>query len=369
MTGGHMLTIKLRYILRDIDRHGNERIYFRKRGQPMVRLRDPLGSADFMAHYQRCLRGDAAIDSARPKAPGKPDPGSFRGLCVEYFSSVDFAQLDETTQGRRRRIFDEMFAEPIAPNATLLFGDMPLSDMTSKAVRVLRDRKANTPESANMRLKALRGVYKWALKIERPGVKSNPVRDVEKLKSYSDGFYAWTVDDVAQYEKRHAIGTKARLAEALMLFTGVRRSDVVRLGKQHVKDGWLHFTAFKGRRRSPSRLSLPILPELQRIIDRSPCGDLTFLVNDYGKPFTAKGFGNRMKKWCLEAGLPECSSHGLRKIGATIAAENGATDHQLMAIFGWKSIAEAQRYTKKARQERLAGSGMHLLRRKKGKQK
>jgi integrase len=364
-----MLTIKLRYILQDTDRHGNVRIYFRKRGQPMVRLRESLGSAEFMAHYQRCMRGESEEQTHARLPASKPSPGSFRALCIEYFSSVDFTQLDVTTQGRRRRIFDEMFAEPIAPNSNRLFGDMPISDLTSKAVRVLRDRKATTPESANMRLKALRGIFKWALKVECKDVKSNPVRDIEKLKSFSDGFYAWTVDDVAQYEKRHAIGTKARLAESLMLFTGVRRSDVVRLGKQHVKDGWLHFTAFKGRRRSPSRLSLPILPELQRIIDRSPCGDLTFLVNDYGKPFTAKGFGNRMKKWCLEADLPECSSHGLRKVGATIAAENGATDHQLMAIFGWKSIAEAQRYTKKARQERLAGSGMHLLRRRKEKQK
>jgi hypothetical protein len=33
---------------------------------------------------------------------------------------------------------------------------------------------------------------------------------------------------------------------------------------------------------------------------------------------------------------------GLRKAGATVAAENGATPHQLMAIFGWNTLAQAE---------------------------
>ena len=106
--------------------------------------------------------------------------------------------------------------------------------------------------------------------------------------------------------------------------------------------------------------------ELQRIIEASPTGDLAYLVTDFGKPFSIAGFGNKMRQWCNEAGLPHCSAHGLRKGGATRAAENGATDHQLMTIFGWKSIQEAERYTKAARRKKMAGDAMPLLRRTKG---
>jgi integrase len=52
-------------------------------------------------------------------------------------------------------------------------------------------------------------------------------------------------------------------------------------------------------------------------------------VTQYGRAFTVAGFGNRFRDRCHEAGLPHCTAHGLRKAGATIAAENGAIDRQL----------------------------------------
>ena len=76
---------------------------------------------------------------------------------------------------------------------------------------------------------------------------------------------------------------------------------------------------------------------------------------------TANGFGNKFRAWCEAAGLPQCSAHGLRKAGATFAAENGATEHQLMAIYGWKSAKMAAIYTRKVRQKKLAGSAMAFI--------
>jgi integrase len=123
----------------------------------------------------------------------------------------------------------------------------------------------------------------------------------------------------------------------------------------------LTFTQYKGRNRKPHKLTLPILPALQTIIDASPCGDMTFLMNGLGRPFTDAGFGNKFRDWCDQANLPQCSAHGLRKAGATAAANNGATAHQLMAIFGWDTLKEAEKYTAKADQQRLAQAAMHLL--------
>jgi integrase len=279
--------------------------------------------------------------------------------------STENKRLDERTQHVRKLILESTYDEPIAPGSSKFFRDIPLSKMTAEAVETLRDRKLQFPEAANGRVKAIRQVFRFAVKKKdasgRPYVASNPTRDVEYFRTGSTGFYTWTVDDVQQYEARHPIGTKARLALALLVFTGQRRSDIIRFGKQLVKSGKLTFTQWKGRNRKPKRLQLPILPALQRIIEASTCGDMTFLVNEFGRPFTDAGFGNKFRDWCDQAGLPQCTAHGLRKAGATIAAENGATAHQLMAIFGWDTLKQAEVYTRAADQKRLAENSMHLI--------
>jgi integrase len=300
-------------------------------------------------------------------------PRTWGWLCVKYFSeSADYKRLDPQTRRVRRLILEATFDEPIAPGSAKLFRDMPLSRMGTDAVEVLRDRKIDLPGAANNRLKAIRQVFKFGMRKKhsdgQPYVSHNPARDVEKLKYGSTGFPAWTPEQVRQFEEHYPVGTKARLALALLLFTGQRRGDVIRFGRQHVRKGKLVFTQRKGRHRKPKQLSLPILPALQRIIDASPCGDLTFLVNDLNRPFTDAGFGNRFRDWCDQAGLPHCSAHGLRKAGATIAANNGATSRQLMAIFGLDSIKMAELYTQAADQERLAESAMYLLDTKDGNQ-
>jgi integrase len=221
------------------------------------------------------------------------------------------------------------------------------------------------PGAANNRLKAIRQVFKFGMRKKHPDGKpyvlTNPARDVDRLKYGSTGFHTWTLDEVQQFEKRHPIGTKARLGMALLMFLGQRRGDTIRFGRQHVRNGMLTFTQRKSLHRKPKPLTLPILPVLQKIIDASPCGDLTFLVNHLNQPFTDAGFGNRFRKWCDQAGLAQCSAHGLRKAGATIAAENGATSRQLMAIFGWDDIKIAELYTRGADQRRLAQGAMHLI--------
>ena len=127
-----------------------------------------------------------------------------------------------------------------------------------------------------------------------------------------------------------------------------------------MKRGALTFTQHKGRTRKPHKLVLPILPLLQKVIEASRCGDMTYLVNKLGRPFTDAGFGNWFRDRCVEARVPG-RAHGLRKAGATIAANNGATAHQLMAIFGWRTLKMAEAYTRSADQRRLAEAAMHTL--------
>ena len=156
----------------------------------------------------------------------------------------------------------------------------------------------------------------------------------EPTEEKSAGFPAWSEDDVAAYERRWSIGTKERVWLDVLLYTGLRRGDAVVIGRQHVRDGIATLRTEKSQRKIT--VTLPILPVLQRTLDAGPIGELAFICGEKGKPLTKESFGNLFKKACKQAGLPNRSAHGCRKIAATRAAENGATVAQLEAIFGWK---------------------------------
>jgi integrase len=322
-----------------------------------VRIRERLDSEAFRRRYDELLAGSDHAKEADP-AVTTPKRNTLRWLCVEFFTSADFKRLDPRSQYTRRRILEHMFDEPIAPGATETFGDFPLDRLRPKDLRVLRDRKANLPGAADNRVRALRRVFKWGLKNEH--VRANPARDVEYVAKGSEGWHSWTPDELTKFEERHPVGTKARLALALLMYTGARRSDVVRLGKGNVRNGWIKFSQHK----TSVPVELPVLPALQEIIDATPVvGATTYLVTQYGKPFTAAGFGNWFRDRCNEAVLPQCSAHGVRKASAARAAENGATVHQLMSMFGWLTMHEAERYTRAAERNRLASDAAALLKR------
>lgn len=359
-----MRPVRHKYLYEDVaTKTGQVRLYFwRGKGHRKIRIRAKVGTPEFAIAYAAAFHGTpqpVPPVAKNDEAARRPATGTYRWLCVEYMKSATFKQLDPSTQHTRKLILESTFAEPVAPGAAETFAEFPIEKLTAKAVRVLRDRKVDVPNAANGRVKSIRRVFAWA--IDEEHVMANPARDVSFLRTSGDGHHSWTVEEVAQYERRHPVGTKARLALALLLYTGQRRSDVVLFGRQHVRDGVLRFTQQKNRNRKPITLDLPVLPALQEIVKASPTGDLTFLVTELGRPFTSNGFGNKMRQWCDEAKLPHCSAHGLRKAGAVIAAENGATPHQLMSIFGWLTLKQAEHYTRAASQKRIAKGAMSLL--------
>jgi integrase len=347
-----MVTSKLRYVVEDVDRHGNVRIYFRRDGRK-VRIHEHLDTEAFHRRYADLLKG--AVEPV-PSDSRVPKADTLRWLCVQFFSSPDFKRLDPRTQYTRRRIFEAMFDEPIAPGAKETFADFPLDQITPKALRVLRDRKVDLLGAADNRVRALRKVFRWAVQQEH--MATNPARDIEYIGRGSEGWHSWTPEELEQFENRHPIGSKARLALALLTYTGTRRSDVVRLGPHHVRDGWVRFQ----QQKTKVTVELPISPALNDVIAATPIlGATTFLITEHGKPFSVAGFGNKFRGWCNEAGLPQCSAHGVRKASAARAAENGATAHQLMAMFGWLTMREAERYTREAQRKKLAADATRLL--------
>jgi integrase len=277
-----------------------------------------------------------------------------RWLCQQYYASAAFQSLAPTTRKVRRGILDLICERA---------GTFRYSTMEPRHVAKLRDERAALPEAANARVKALRQLFAWANSPEYRYATKNPAREVPYLKSGNpDGFRAWSEGDVARYEARHPIGTKARFALDLLLYTGVRRSDVVRLGPQMERDGKLVFTETKGSSRIVKTHELPILPPLRRSIDAAPIGHLVYLVTAFGRPHSVKAFGNWFTRRCREAGLDDgLSAHGVRKLGAQRCAEAGATEHQLMALFGWATTKQAAIYTRKANRTKLESEAARLL--------
>jgi integrase len=350
--------INLPYLVSDIDRHLNRRWYVRRNGRK-IRIRHDRASLEFLHAYRAAVEALSA-----PEAPGghrfsKTIPGTLGWLAARYLGSDEFQRLNAKSQATRRAIIEDCLLEPLKPGSKDVMAGCPLTIFSTEHLQVLRDRKKGFPGAANNRLKYFSSMLGWG--VEKRDLKSNPARDVRRIKYSSDGFHTWTVEEVRQFEKHHPIGTKARLALALLLFLGVRRGDAAVIGPQQVNGDTIRFTPRKTNYMRKEESVKVILPVLARIIAASPVGKNTFLVTSHGRPFSDSGLGNWFRERCDEAGLPKCSAHGLRKAGAALAAEAGATDRQLMALYDWTSEKQANVYTKAASKRLLAASAALLL--------
>jgi integrase len=350
----------LPYLERDTDRHGNARVYVRRHGR-RVRIKADEGTAAFAKAYSEALeRLDSRAPSNSPAVLTAHPKGSLGWLGAKYFTSKEFPKLAKESQRARRNCLEECFREPRADDDSDPMGNCPLKYVTAQKIRRLVELKAGQPGAAANRRKHLSALCGWG--VDHDHLSSNPARDVRTVtKIKGGGFYTWTVADVQQFLQHHGHGTRARLALGLLLFSGARRQDMVTFGKQHVRGGWLRYVPKKTLYRRRDVSQKPFLPVLADIIASSPCGSMTFLETKQGKPFTPAGFGNWFRDRCDEAGLEQCSAHGLKKAGATLAAENGATASQLMAMFDWSTISQAKVYTDAADRKRMAGEGMALI--------
>jgi integrase len=321
------------YVHAFIDNRGRPRYYVRRRGFKRVPLPGLPWSVEFMGAYEAALAGAPrlAIGASRR------DPGSVNGAVARYLASEAFGRLAPTTQAMRRALLKRFCKD---------HGDKRLAMMELRHVGQLLERLRLYPQR-NM-LKALRGLMAFAMAERLIDVDPTAGYKPKRMKD-AGGFQSWTDDDVAAFEMRHPVGSKARLALALLLYTGQRRGDVVLLGRQHVRNGVLSLRQSK----TGAQVDIPVLPELQIALDAAATG-MTFLMTDYGAPFTAAGFGGWFRRRCNEAGLRGLSAHGLRKLAATRFADRGATVHELMAWFGWTTLREAERYTRSANRKALA---------------
>jgi integrase len=288
------------YVQREKNRHGTTVWYFRRGDGPRIRLPGIYESGEWLAAYEAALGGGA-------KPPAPTNSGTFKWLVERYKDSAKFAGLAKETQVFRTGILDRVVATA---------GDLKLGQITRKMIAEGRDRRAATPFAAINYLKVLSQLFAWA--VDAGLMTENPAKGIDRPSPATDGHHVWTIAEVRRYQATHPTGTRARLAMDLLLYTGLRRGDVVMLGRQHVRNGVIRYRATK----NGVEIVLPVLPQLQQSIDASKTGDLSFLATERGTPWKKTSFGTWFADQCKAAGVPG-RAHGLRKAGATIAAENG----------------------------------------------
>lgn len=331
-----------KYVSEFRDRHGKWRTRFRRKGQPDHYFIAIPWTPDFMQEYQTCLDNKPAplvIGTSRTTA------GTMSALIAAFYGSPDFKKLTISTQKAYRFVI-ERFREK--------HGEKRVASIERKHIKAIIGAMHETPAAADNLLDRIKQLMAFAMDIGMR--KDNPALGMKGFNRHTDGWHTWTEAEIAQFEERHPVGTKARLALTLLLYTSQRRSDVVSMGWQHVNDQGIAV----GQRKTHTRLTIPVHPVLSTVLNQTPRENLTFLVTAHGRPFTSNGFGNWFRDRCDEAGLPQCSAHGLRKAASRRLAELGKTNQQIKAVTGHKTDSEVSRYTAAADQLRLAKQALGM---------
>ena len=322
------------------DRHGKWRLRFRAKGRQTYYFKHKPGTEEFRLELEACRAGESA---PKVRTAMRMKPGTVSALIGLYYGTPEFTGLGELTRYQYRKVL-ERFREA--------HGDKRVASLQRKHIKAILGGMSAKPTAANNLLDRLRGLMGLAL--DEEWIRVDPTHGIKPFKIKSTGYHSWTEDEIAKYETRHPIGTKARLALDLLLYTTQRRSDGITLGKQHVRGNKIVLV----QKKTGTSLELVLLPELRRSIDAASragvTGDLTFLVTSKGLPFTGNGFGNKMREWCDEAELTHCSAHGLRKAGARRMAEAGKSNPQIKSVTGHKTDKEVTTYVAAASQKRLA---------------
>lgn len=335
------------------DRHGKIRWRWRKTGFATYYFRNPPETAGFKEELAACETG-----SPIRAGEGRCIPRSVADLVVRYYGSTNFNRGGADDQ-RRRRLLIESFRKPYADDLVSNFRwDHIEAILAERAKKVVKgERLVGGPFAAQSLRKQLRRLFSYAKRLD--WIADNPVDDAERVQApKTTGFYSWSEEDIGKYQAHHPLGTRARLALEIMLWTGQRRGDARLLGPDQLKLGQINYQQGK----TGTDLWLPVAPQLLEAIDAMQAVGLkTFLVTDYGKPFSRAGFGNKMREWCDQAGLPQCTAHGLRKAMARRLAEGGESQQSIKSVGGWKADAEVTTYTAGADQRRLASAAIGRL--------
>lgn len=338
MMGSKMAVLKLDYVNQYRDRNGKLRRYFR-RGAVRGPLPGDVGSAEFMEAYQEYL----GKTGRRPKSKVE---GSLGRLITDYYASRPFADLKASSRRTYRYVLEPLAREHGHRTALITH---------KRAAKLIQEIGAKSPGMANLTKSVLQKLFKFAIK--EGWRDDNPMIGIERFKGGEH--HTWTEGELKTYETKWPVGTRQRLAYAFLLYTGQRVEDVAGLTRADITPEGIHII----QKKTGVDLTLPILPELEVAMRAYPSNGLALIGREDGRPFSDRGLSQFIKSAVRGAGLPaKCVAHGLRKAKMRRLAEDGASEKEIAAWSGHKTLREIERYTKAADQKRLAKSATNRKR-------
>lgn len=329
-------------VTRAPDRHGKIRWRFRKKGLPTCYIHGEFGSKEFQTSYENALRGEFAFRDIDQRI----ERGTFSWLIAHYLKTPDWQKMRPITKRNLGNQLERFRVE---------HGSKVITELRREHVEALLARKHETPSAANGLLKLIRRLCRFAIRLNV--IIRDPSQGITPYQTNPDGYHTWTDLEIEKFEDHHGFSSKAVLAMRLMLFTGAARQDVAAMGWQNVRAGRIEYR----RNKTGGEVDLPIMSQLLEVLKNVPRDQMLFITHTGGRGYKPETFGNWFSDQCRAAGLLECSSHGLRKSGATRLANAGATEFEIMCFLGHKTPDEAKTYTKKANRRVLSDSAMAKL--------
>jgi integrase len=333
--------MNLPYVCRERLPSGGWRYRFQRGGRKITLRGDP-GSPEMLDHYRSLMDG----------AP-LPASNAVRGS-VEWLVGLYLADLERSVAARLASPLTLKGHRHHLAKVVAEYGPKD-ANMPQSAVILLADKYRDKPGAARNLIKAVSALYRWA--IPRGHVTgANPARDVPRPRTptAAQGFTPWTEADFAAYLARHKPGSMARRALILAMTTTARRDDLRQLGRQHEfeRDGrrWIGWVQSK----APSaRVEMPKPAALAAEVAGHP--QMTYLLTEYGRPFTHAGLGNAFRKWAVAAGAEGKSLHGVRKGVAGLLTAQGATTPEIDVLLGHEmGSGETRGYVRAAARKGLA---------------
>lgn len=326
------------------DRHGKERIYFNRPGVAKIALPGPIYSEAFWIGYHRALSGEPqklVVAASRTMA------GTMNALIADYYQCAEFTGLALSTRSTYRNQI-ESFRK--------VYGEGAVVEIRTKHLDAILGQvaKKSTAQAHKLR-KRLGTLFRLAVKWEYRD--DNPMLNAGRVKHKTKGYQPWTEEDIANFRHYWKPGTPQRIAMEILLFTGLRRSDAVRIGRQHIQGN--RIVARIKKSQDEVEVSIPIHREFRAVLDTIQHHHLNFITTERGAARSEKAFTNWIIEAAKDAGLPaHRSPHGLRKSACIRLAEAGCTASEIMSITGHRNLAEVETYVRGANKEKLSDSAI-----------
>lgn len=269
------------------------------------------------------------------------DKRTLHGLITRYLVALEQNQdLSPRTKADRRKHLDVAREE---------LGEMEIRALESRKARPFligwRDKRANTPKTADDLLGDLSTVLTWAK--DRGEILQNPAADFPRIYKVNRADVVWEPHHL-QLILAHA-DVEAAWAIKLAAASGLRKGDLIRLPWTAVRQNSIVWQTGKSRGRKT--VVIPMTPQLQEALAEIPRRGVMVLTSSEGLPWKAPGSG--MASAIYRARLaahehvrkvqgPDAADpleglrlHDLRGTAATYFLRAGLDESEVADLLGW----------------------------------